>query len=162
MNWRVLLIGGSSGTGKTRPAQELSTALEISVFQIDDLRLSLHASTTEKTHPALHAFLGTASPETLSSPESVLKGYLTVAEAIEPAIRAVMSNHIDVTDSKPIIIEGDGMVPRLGSLDYLKVVDPWFQEVLPNAVKSVFFVEEDLRQLRTNIFGRIRGDWGWA
>ena len=86
-NWKGSLIGGSSGTGKTRLAQEFSKDIAVSVLQVDDLSLSLQVSTTDATRPALHRFIETASIETLSSPESGLNGYMAVAKEMEPAIR---------------------------------------------------------------------------
>ncbi len=158
MPWKILLVGGSSGTGKTRLAQKLGHELGVSVLQVDDLRLGLQAITTETTHSPLHPFTGISAEDTLSSPESVLDGYLSVAEAIEPAVRAVMSHHIDVADAGPLIIEGDGILPRLGSAGYLEQADTWFQNVPDDAVISLFLVEEDLQQLRANMHGRVRGD----
>ncbi len=157
MPWKILLVGGGSGTGKTRLAQKLGHELGVSVLQVDDLRLGLQAITTETTQPPLHPFTGIAAEETLSSPDSVLDGYLAVADALEPAVRAVMSHHIDVADAGPLIIEGDGILPRLGSTGYLKKADAWFQKVSDGAVLSLFLIEEDLQQLRTNMYGRIRG-----
>ena len=157
MPWKILLVGGSSGTGKTRLAQKLGHELGVSVLQVDDLRLGLQAVTIETTHAPLHPFTGIAVEETLSSPESVFDGYLSVADAIEPAVRAVMSHHIDVADAGPLIIEGDGILPRLGSVEYLKQADAWFENVPDDAVLSLFLVEEDLQQLRANMYGRTRG-----
>jgi 2-phosphoglycerate kinase len=127
MPWKILLIGGSTGTGKTRLAQELGRELRVSVLQVDDLRLGLQAITTETSHPALHSFTGASAEKTLNNPESIVEGYLSVAEIMEPAVRAVMSHHIDVADTGPLIIEGDGILPRLGSVEYLRQVDSWFQ-----------------------------------
>ncbi|MDP6666576.1 MAG: isopentenyl transferase family protein [Dehalococcoidia bacterium] len=158
MPWKILLIGGSTGTGKTRLAQELGRELRVSVLQVDDLRLGLQAITTETSHPALHSFTGASAEKTLNNPESIVEGYLSVAEIMEPAVRAVMSHHIDVADTGPLIIEGDGILPRLGSVEYLRQVDSWFQNVADDTVRSLFLVEEDLQQLRANMYGRARGD----
>jgi 2-phosphoglycerate kinase len=155
--WQVLLIGGSSGTGKTRLAREFSRATGVSVVQVDDIRLSLQACTSPATHPELHRFVGPASADALASPESVVAGYQTVADAVEPAVRAVMSHHIDVDDSGPIILEGDGVRPRLGSLEYLRGSDSWFERVPAGLVQALFLVEDDLEQLKVNMFGRRRG-----
>ena len=157
MSWKILLAGGSSGTGKTRLAQKLAQELGVSVLQVDDLRLGLQAIATETARSSLHQFTGTVAEETLDNPDSVLAGYLTVADAMEPAVRAVMSHHIDVEEAGPLIIEGDGILPRLGSVGYLKRVDSWFENVPDDAVLSLFLVEEDLQQLLENMYGRTRG-----
>jgi hypothetical protein len=39
--WEVLLIGGSSGTGKTLATQEVGQRLGVSVLQADDVRLAI-------------------------------------------------------------------------------------------------------------------------
>jgi 2-phosphoglycerate kinase len=55
--WQVLLIGGSSGVGKTHVARQLAHHLSISLLLVDDVRLALQQATTPISHPALHAFL---------------------------------------------------------------------------------------------------------
>ena len=97
--WRILIVGGSSGTGKTQVAGVLARLLGTSVVQADDLRLALQAITTEETHPDLHRYIGRRSAATFRSPDSVLEGHVRVAEAIEPAVRVVMSHHIDVAST---------------------------------------------------------------
>jgi len=52
-NWKVLLIGGSSGVGKTVAARELANYLSLSLLLLDDVRLALQQATSSETNPAL-------------------------------------------------------------------------------------------------------------
>lgn len=67
-DWRVLLVCGASGTGKTTATQALARRLGFSTLLVDDLRISLQALTTPETHPGLHLFssdrsLGQMTPD---------------------------------------------------------------------------------------------------
>jgi 2-phosphoglycerate kinase len=55
--WKVLLIGGSSGVGKTMVARELAKHLSLSLLLLDDVRLALQQATSSETNPELHVFL---------------------------------------------------------------------------------------------------------
>jgi 2-phosphoglycerate kinase len=70
-DWRVLLIGGSSGVGKTLVARELARHFGVSLILADDVRLALQEVTTPAQKPELHGV-----PVILSRP------YETLAERI--------------------------------------------------------------------------------
>ena len=55
-NWTVLLIGGSSGTGKSSFAYNLARFYGVSVLEVDDVGQALKAMTTGETLPMLHYF----------------------------------------------------------------------------------------------------------
>lgn len=154
---RVVLIAGNSGTGKSTVADGLARHLDASVLQVDDIRLALQAVTSERTHPDLHRFVGGEAAHWFSSPESVCAGLVSVADELEPALRAVMSHHIDALEAGPIVIEGDGLRPRLGSTDYLQGVDPWFQRVRRGSVRAVVLFEEDPARIESSMAERGRG-----
>ena len=50
-DWKVLLIGGPSGVGKTTVAQHMARRLGISWAQADDFRLVLERETSPATYP---------------------------------------------------------------------------------------------------------------
>ena len=54
--WKILAIGGSSGTGKTIVAQEVAKRFGVSVLFVDDIRLDLQQMTTPREQPGLHVF----------------------------------------------------------------------------------------------------------
>ena len=93
--WRVLLICGASGSGKTVAGRRLSERFRVSLLLVDDIRMGIQAVTTVREHPALHTFTVDESPA-MASPESVLMGFVAVAEALEPALRMIVAHHLVV------------------------------------------------------------------
>ena len=57
--------------------------------------MAIQAVTTAQEQPSLHTFTVAQSPA-MDSPESVLAGLVTVAEALEPALRMIMAHHLVV------------------------------------------------------------------
>ena len=154
--WRILCIGGSSGTGKTTFARRLAQRYGISVLLVDDIRMAIQAVFTPHGSPMLHPFIAKEG-DVLLSPESVVVGLQTVATALEPALRMVMAHHLAVEGAGPLIIEGDGILPRLASVAYLKG-QPEFQDVaIDGLVTGVVLFEDDSRVIHENMLARGRG-----
>jgi 2-phosphoglycerate kinase len=99
LGWRVLLLGGASGVGKSTIAARLGRQLGLPWLQVDDLRLALVRS-------------GFALPDAdaVATFDGV-GGLLSHAELLAPAIEVVIENHVDQGD--PAILEGDPIVPAL-------------------------------------------------
>jgi 2-phosphoglycerate kinase len=143
--WKVLLIGGSSGVGKTVVARELAKHLSLSLLLLDDVRLALQEATSSETNPELHVFLSYQTAQWRDS-QSNYADWFRVAKAMTAPLNAIIRHHLLVPDVGPIIIEGDGILPmgrrQLGE---------------PNDVCTVFIVEEDEAQLLHNLQSRGRG-----
>lgn len=148
-NWKVLLIGGSSGVGKTVVARELAKHLSLSLLLLDDIRLALQQATSNETNPELHVFLNYHT-EQWRNPESIHADWITVGEAMVKPLKAIINHHRIVPDVGAIIIEGDGILPIISN-----------QIVEPNDVCTVFIVEQNEKQLLHNLQSRGRGfnDW---
>jgi 2-phosphoglycerate kinase len=71
------------------------------------------------------------------TPDAIVRGQIALARALEPALSAVIDNHLDT--ATPVVVDGDYIVP--GS-----VVHP--------AVRSVVVHEDDVQQLTTNYLAR--------
>lgn len=153
---RILLIGGSSGTGKTELGRALSGEFRIPLLLIDDVRLAIQAVTTPEEHPDLHVFIA-EDTKAFESPESMCEGLLKVAEAIESALRAIMAHHIAVNGAGPIIIEGDGILPRLASAEYLSNQKEFYNSPPNVLIRSVFLHERDKKLIHQNMLRRGRG-----
>ena len=110
--WRVLLIGGSSGTGKSTVAQAIGRQLAVSTLLVDDLRIALQAVTTGNEFPSLHTFISNSSPA-YSTAAAFCQGLIAVADALSPALQVVIDHHLSVADAGPVIMEGDGVLPDL-------------------------------------------------
>jgi 2-phosphoglycerate kinase len=131
VNWRVLLLGGASGTGKTSLSYPLARRYGTPIVEVDDLVEALQAVTTPEQQPILHYWL--AHPEAAQFPaERIVDLQIAFAEALRPAVDAVIANHVQ-TDT-PVIIEGDYLLPG----------------PLPDFVRAVFVHEPDVEQLVHN------------
>jgi 2-phosphoglycerate kinase len=145
----VLLIGGPSGTGKTRLSYPLARRLAVPIVEVDDIVEALMSMTTPEQQPALHHW--STHPEAARlPPEDILELHLAVTEALEPALAAVVANHLE-TDT-PVIIEGDYLVPSFAARDT-------FRGIPANGrVASLFLHEPDEAQLVANYAGREPAD----
>ncbi len=154
--WRVLLICGSSGSGKTTVGRRLAERFGISLLLADDVRMAIQAVTTAQEQPSLHTFTVAQSPA-MDSPESVLAGLVTVAEALEPALRMIMAHHLLVEGVGAIILEGDGLLPRLANPAYLKGQPEFTNLDVEGKVKGVVLFEAEREVVRHNMETRGRG-----
>ncbi|MGC9669882.1 hypothetical protein ACNTMW_25485 [Planosporangium sp. 12N6] len=131
MDWRVLLIGGASGSGKTALSYPLARRYGTPIVEVDDLVEALLVMTTPNQQPALHYW--STHPEAADLPaDLIVERQIAVAQALRPAIEAVVANHVQ-TDT-PVIIEGDYLLPG----------------PLPEHVRAVFVHEPDVDQLVHN------------
>jgi 2-phosphoglycerate kinase len=145
----VLLIGGASGTGKTRLSYPLARHFGVPLVEVDDIVEALLVMTTPDQQPALHHWA--THPEAAQlPPEAILQIHLAVTEALGPALAAVVANHLE-TDT-PVIVEGDYLTPAFAAREQ-------FGEASANGrVLSLFLDERDEDQLVENFSGREPGD----
>jgi len=141
--WKVLLIGGSSGVGKTYIARKLARQSSVSFLLLDDVRIALQQATTPETNPDLHLFLKYRA-EQWRDPDSIVDDWIRVGRAIVKPLEGIVNHHLIVPGVGPIIIEGDGILPEQGG-QFLNQKDVCF----------VFIVEQDEGQLLRNL--RLRG-----
>jgi 2-phosphoglycerate kinase len=103
-SWKVLLIGGHSGTGKTMVSRRLAQRFAVGLAKVDDFRLVLERMNTQDQQPALHTLLKLVSNPDI--PADVACGALcTIAGAVAYALEIVVANHV-ATDT-PTILEGE-------------------------------------------------------
>jgi 2-phosphoglycerate kinase len=142
----VLLIGGSSGVGKTVVAPQLASQLAMTWASADDFRLILERMTTPGTQPALHTFFRTLYER---SAEELAHSYIEVARIVSYALEIVIANHVATT--APLILEGDTIVPELAAKSVFADIPVGKQ------VRSVFLVEADEVAIMHNVLQRGRG-----
>ena len=146
--WKVLLIGGHSGTGKTVVSRRLSRRFGVGLAEVDDFRLVLERMTTPRQRPELHNLLQIVSdPDT--SPEAACEALVHVGQTMSFALEIVVANH--VATNTPLILEGDGIMPSFAALHVFAGRDA------ENAIRSVFLIERDEEQLSKNAARRKRG-----
>lgn len=146
---KVLVILGASGAGKSTVAAALGRNLGRSWLQVDDLRLTLQFSGLLKQEPddAINMFL---TPGVWTRPvEGLVDGLIKVAGLLEPALRVVIHSHV-VTDA-PMILEGDGIHPRLAD-------DPLLQSLVrKGTVRFCCLSTPPQEAILTNMVTRNRG-----
>lgn len=144
--FKVLLIGGVSGVGKSEAAAALSRRFGIPWLQVDDLRLALQFSglVSRVKHPALFSFLDRRDWQT--TPEIYRDKLIAVGRAVTDALRIVVESHI--ATNVPIIIEGDGILPVFAATIA--------REYDEGTIRSVFVIEDDADFLLTSILRRGR------
>lgn len=154
-SWRVLLIGGSSGVGKTMVVRDLARHLGISALLADDLRMAIQQVTTPGEQPGIHYFL--AHPTIWQKPpETLCEGFITVAQAMQRPLSATIAHHLYIESAGPVIIEGDGILPALAALRSFPTMH-FPNAPLTDAVRAVFLVEPDEEALLSTLRQHRRG-----
>jgi 2-phosphoglycerate kinase len=161
-NWRVLLVGGSSGVGKSRAADTLGRRLGIPWFQVDDLRLAFQRSRPRLPGGGEWALDYFEDPSRWRDPEAGCGALIAICEVLTPAVEIVVENHVAIR--APLILEGDGIHPAV--LDRPSVRDL----AAAGLVRALFLVEPDESAVLANMAAREREDGartpdqlpGWA
>jgi len=137
LGWRILLLGGASGIGKSTVAMRLGQRLGVPWLQVDDFRLALERS-------------GVAIPDSALAPTfDGTGGLIAVGELLSPAIEIICENH--VAQSNPAILEGDAILPTLFDrpLIHRLAADGW--------LRAIFLSEPEEQVIQTNMQTRNRG-----
>lgn len=131
--WLVTLVCGASGVGKSRTAVPLAARFGAPLAEADDIVTALTALTTAEQQPLLHP--AAANPEMRDWPvERIADLHLALAEALRPAFRAVIADHLDF--AAPVVLEGDYLLPELaaefGDAVRAVVIDEQRERILAN------------------------------
>jgi 2-phosphoglycerate kinase len=146
--WDVLLIGGASGAGKSSLAYPLARRHGIPVLEIDDVVVALQAMTTLEQQPEL--FYWQTHPDALDQPpEEIMRQGIALSGALEPALAAVIGNHLE-TDM-PVVIEGDFLRPAF------TIQSAYCGQPAASRVRGIFVVEPDADQIVANYAAREPG-----
>ncbi len=154
--WRVLLIGGSSGVGKTVVTQALARHFGVSYLLVDDVRLALQAFTTVEQYPDLHYFV--ADPGVWEQSAGAQRdGLIRVGEALVPSLAIIAAHHVVVAGAGPLIIEGDGITPLLAAKRDFPGQEHSPSLMIADQVCSLFVIEPEEDAILANMCGRGRG-----
>jgi 2-phosphoglycerate kinase len=146
-DWRVLLVGGASGVGKTKLARSLARHYRVNLVEVDDVQVILERTTTPEQQPPLHFWRTNWAAFSAWSIGAQRQHFLRVArEVFAPALEAVIARHLE--DGQDMILEGDYLLPELALLDAY--------ETQPNdgRVRSLFVLEDDEAQIASNYLER--------
>ena len=154
--WRVLLVGGNSGAGKTVLTEELVRYFGVSRLLVDDVRLALQAFTSVEWYPDLHYFAANLGVWDQSA-ESLCDGLIRVGEVLITPLATIIAHHVVVTGAGPLIIEGDGIAPQLAAERDFAGQKFFYGLKLRDQVRSIFVVESDEDAILSNMHARGRG-----
>jgi 2-phosphoglycerate kinase len=144
--WRLLLIGGSSGTGRGKVARALARHLGLSLLLVDDLRVALQEITQPGEQAGLHYFQ-THPAVWQKSPETLSDGLIAVGNALARPLAVTIARHLLFKDAGPLILEGDGIIPALAAQKMFPFAPETHFAFAPiaagQAVRSIFLVEPD-------------------
>lgn len=137
LGWRILLLGGASGIGKSTVAMRLGQRLGIPWLQVDDFRLAFERSGVTIPDSALTPTFGGPG------------GLVEVGNLLAPAIEAVCENHI--AQNNPAILEGDAILPTIFDRPMMRglAAGGW--------LRTIFLDEPEEQAIQTNMQTRNRG-----
>jgi 2-phosphoglycerate kinase len=139
--WRVLLIGGNPGAGKTAIARTLARQMGVSLLQVDDILMALQEGTQPGEQPDLHFF--EITPHVWQkSPETLCQSLVALANALVRPLAANIAHHVFGRGSGPLIIEGSGILPALAAQKTFPTLH-FSATPVTHEVRSVFLVELD-------------------
>lgn len=108
--WTILLLGGSSGVGKTTVARHIAQHFGISWVQVDDFRMVLERTLQpEQYRGDLHFFH--QKDVWQNPPELLCQQLIRIAQIVSSALEIVIASH--VATATPLVLEGDGILPAL-------------------------------------------------
>jgi 2-phosphoglycerate kinase len=114
----ILLLGGTTGCGKTSLALEVAGRLGISrVVSTDSIRQILRLTLTRALVPAIHASSFEADPLKLYArgEDPVLTGFHSQASVVNAGVRAMLDRAVEENTS--LILDGVSLVPGLLDLE---------------------------------------------
>jgi 2-phosphoglycerate kinase len=144
-SWEVLLVGGASGTGKTRAAFPLSRRFGVGFTAVDDFQSVLERMTTPDQQPALHFWATHPDPGSPTA-EAIQQQGTDIIRLMMPALEVVIANRLE--EGTPIILEGDFIHPALAARARFE------DEPNGGRVRGVFLLEDDEEQLVRNFAER--------
>ncbi len=110
-DWRVLLIGGHSTSGKTITSKRLDLALGVPWMQVDDIRLAFQRARARLPEHTDALYFDKTPHFLRRPPEGQCDSLVAVGEVLSAPLEVIIENYVD--QSAPIVIEGDGILPSL-------------------------------------------------
>lgn len=107
----VLLIGGSSGTGKSHLARQLSEYYKTPLTEVDDIRIALQQIVDKEKYPTLFTFIDNPNFYDKYTEHQFADKLLDIAKIVWKSLDVLISKHIACNE--PIIFEGDSIIPDL-------------------------------------------------
>ena len=160
--WRVLLLGGASGVGKSQVSYRLARHYGVSVVAVDDFQTVLEHMTTPAEQPVLHYWRTHHDEWRALDDDGKLAYTLRYAGVMAQALEHVIANHLE--SAAPVVLEGDFILPELA------LRSTHGDEAADGRVRAIFLYEEDEAQIARNYAaregrdqsGRARLSWRYS
>ncbi len=143
-NWTVLLVGGSSGVGKSHLAKQLAEYYKTPLTEIDDIRIALHQLVDKSQYPDLFTFIDNPNFYNDFDEHTFTQKLLGVGHIIWKSLSVLISKHSELAER--VIFEGDGIIPELLAKRDLQNIKAIFIYDDLNSIKE--------RQLKRNRLGK--------
>ena len=140
-DFRIILIGGGSSSGKSTLAKSLAEKLGINLLHLDDVRIAIQ-QTHNKEHP-INYFLD-KKVFVNEDIKTLVEKHNEVSKIVCDGLIAIIEHHELMRDS--IIIEGDDILPEFAA----KVIQKEY-------VSAIFIIETAAEKIRLNLTNRGRG-----
>lgn len=141
----VILIGGSSGIGKSHLARQLAEHLRMPLTEMDDIRIALQQVAERNNHSELFTFIDNKNFREEYDEYMFTKKLLGVGKVVWKSLDVLISKHIGCNE--PVIFEGDSVIP-----DLLATRDM-------NNVMAIF-IHDDMERIKERQIKRNRLDKG--
>jgi 2-phosphoglycerate kinase len=141
----VVLIGGTSGAGKSRLAAGLARCYDADHLQLDDISAALAAMTTPEMFPALHLWRTDWPAFAALSDEQRLEHYREVAGIYLPGILAIIENCLE--SGRRVVVDGDFILPDM-------IASEAAAGDSDQAIRGLILAEESRDQLAQNLDAR--------
>jgi 2-phosphoglycerate kinase len=112
--WKVLLIGGSSGVGKSTIARKFTEYYGIPLMEVDDIRIALQQIVKQEDHPDLFTFIKNQGRLNTYTTHELVEKLIAVGNILTPVLKQIIKKHIIYNE--PMVMEGDSILPELISL----------------------------------------------
>lgn len=122
--WTVLVIMGSSGTGKSSAAKSIARRFAVPWLQVDDLRLAIESMNVSLSQGTDELYFFGREQDVWRRPvDEVRQSLIDVAGLLVPAVRIVIGNHLALDE--PVVLRrwdpsGPRQRPNAPSLDRIR------------------------------------------
>ena len=162
--WRALLLGGTTATGKSTSGRLVARQLDIACISADSIWKALVSATTPDSHPSFHHFEPT--PEVFArGPEHLAGLHIEQASAMTWPLEAFVD--WELHDHNRFVFEGAWITPELAArlssespeVCAVFIDEPEEKEILASMLKRSGRTDPLPRQLSISAMAWRYGNW---
>ncbi len=159
----MLLLGGTTASGKSTSARKLARQLGIGCISGDSLWKALIKVTTPQTHPVLHRWPRPDAPTGCT--EDLARLHIAEAETLTPALEAFIDS--EMTERNRFVFHAAWITPELAaqkcaSSDAIRAVfidEPEVDGIIASVLERSGRTEPTDRQVVMSKVALLYGDW---